>query len=84
MFMLTDVGVYLAVLSRIGPVALTVTTNCSIDFMRKPAAGADLICKVELLKLGRTLAVGDAKIYSVGQAAPVARATMTYAIPPIA
>ena len=45
MFTLADVGMYLAVLSRIGPEALTVTTNCSIDFMRKPAAGVDMICE---------------------------------------
>ncbi len=82
MFMLADVGVYLAILSRIGPVALAVTTNCSIDFMRKPAAGKDLICTVRLLKLGRVLAVGDVLIHSAGQAAPVARATLTYSIPP--
>ena len=82
MFMLADVGVYLAILSRIGPVALAVTTGCSMDFMRKPAAAKDLICEVRLLKLGRSLAVGDALIFSDGQEAPVARATMTYSIPP--
>jgi acyl-coenzyme A thioesterase PaaI-like protein len=36
MFALADVGLYLAILSRLGPVALAVTTNCAIDFMRKP------------------------------------------------
>ena len=82
MFMLADVGVYLAILSRIGPVALAVTTGCSMDFMRKPAAGKDLVCEVRLLKLGRSLAVGDALIFSDGQEPPVARATMTYSIPP--
>jgi uncharacterized protein (TIGR00369 family) len=82
MFSLADVSMYLAILARIGPVALAVTTNCSIDFMRKPAAGADLICETRLLKLGRILAVGDAMIYSAGQAAPVARASLTYSIPP--
>jgi len=82
MFMIADVGVYMAILSRIGPVALAVTTNCAIDFMRKPAAGADLTCDARLLKLGRVLAVGDALIYSAGVAAPVARASMTYSIPP--
>ncbi len=82
MFALADVGVYLAILSMIGPVALAVTTNCSIDFMRKPAAGVDLLCEVRLLKLGRQLAVADALIYSEGLDAPVARASMTYAIPP--
>ena len=82
MFMLADVAIYLAILARIGPVALAVTTNCSIDFMRKPAADADLICTARLLKLGRVLAVGDVMIHSEGQAAPVARASLTYSIPP--
>lgn len=83
MFSLADVGVYFAILSRIGPVALAVTTNCSIDFMRKPAADRDLLCDARLLKLGRVLAVGDAFLYSEGTPeAPVARASLTYSIPP--
>lgn len=82
MFALADVSVYLTVLAMIGPKALAVTTNCSIDFMRKPAAGRDLICECRLLKLGRVLAVGDCMIFSEGSDTPVARATMTYSIPP--
>lgn len=82
MFALADVGVYIAVLAMIGPKALAVTTNCSIDFMRKPAAGRILVAEVRLLKLGRLLAVGDVLIHSEGQEGPVARATLTYAIPP--
>lgn len=82
MFALADVAIYLAILSRIGPVALAVTTNCSIDFMRKPAAGRDLLCEARLLKLGRSLAVGDALLHSEGETAPVARAGLTYSIPP--
>jgi uncharacterized protein (TIGR00369 family) len=82
MFALADVAVYLAILSRIGPVALAVTTNCAIDFMRKPEAGRDVIATARLLKLGKRLAVGDVLLYSQGQEAPVARAGLTYAIPP--
>lgn len=82
MFSLADVSIYLAVLSMIGPQALAVTTNCSIDFMRKPAADTDLIAEARLLKLGRVLAVGDVLIRSDGQEAPVARASLTYSIPP--
>ncbi|MEM6728762.1 MAG: PaaI family thioesterase [Pseudomonadota bacterium] len=82
MFGLADVSVYLAILSRIGPQALAVTTNCSIDFMRKPAAATDIVAECTLLKLGRVLAVGDALLYSVGLSSPVARATLTYSIPP--
>lgn len=81
-FALADVAMYLAILARIGPVALAVTTNCSIDFMRKPAAGVDLLAEARVLKLGRTLAVGDVLVYSEGMAEPVARAGLTYAIPP--
>lgn len=82
MFALADVGIYMAILARIGRVALAVTTNASIDFMRKPVAGADLIAKIRVLKLGRVLAVGEALIYSDGDARPVARSSMTYSIPP--
>ncbi len=82
MFALADVTFYLALMAMIGPQALAVTTNCSIDFMRKPAAGKDLIGKAQILKLGRVLAVGDVLIYSDGKEKPVARAGMTYSIPP--
>lgn len=82
MFGLADVAFYLALLSRIGPVALAVTTNVSIDFLRKPMADADLLGEARILKLGRQLAVGDVMICSEGQDAPVARASLTYSIPP--
>lgn len=82
MFGLADVAMYLAILSRIGPVALAVTTNCAIDFLRKPAAGCDLVAKARVLKLGRSLVVGDVLIFSINIEAPVARASLTYSIPP--
>lgn len=82
MFGLADVAIYLAILSRIGPVELAVTTNATIDFMRKPEAGQDLLAEVRLLKLGRQLAVGDTLIRSEHGTEPVARCSMTYAIPP--
>jgi len=81
-FALADVAVYLAILARIGPVALAVTTSGGIDFLRKPEAGRDLIGEARILKLGRVLAVGDVLIRSEGQEAPVARANMTYSLPP--
>ncbi|KIC39124.1 MULTISPECIES: PaaI family thioesterase [unclassified Leisingera] len=82
MFALADCAVYALILAHLGQEALAVTTNCSLDFMRKPAAGADLIGEARLLKLGRVLAVADVLIYSEGMAEPVARASMTYSIPP--
>jgi len=83
MFALADVAAYLVTLAMIGPQALAVTTNCSIDFMRKPLADVHLIAKAKLLKLGRQLSVTDVLIYSEGSDKPVARASLTYAIPPV-
>lgn len=82
MFALADVAIYLAILARIGEVPLAVTTNASIDFMRKPAAGRDLLAECRILKLGRVLAVADALICSDGEDGAVARCSMTYSIPP--
>ena len=81
LFALADVSFYLALLATIGPEALAVTTSCAIDFMRKPAAGRDLVGSARLLKVGRALAVGDVLIRSDGAEEPVARASLTYSIP---
>ena len=78
---MVDFGFYLLLLSRLGPVAMAVTTNLNINFMRKPEPG-DLLGEGRLLKLGKTLAVGDFTIWSEGLKDPVAHATVTYAIPP--
>ena len=84
MFCLADVSFYLAILRKIGPEALSVTTNATINFMRKPEAG-NLIALPRLLKVGRSLVVGDVLIYSKtdgGRENALAQATMTYSIPP--
>lgn len=82
MFGLADVSVYAMILARKGRQSLAVTTNSSFDFLRKPEGGADMIAACRLLKLGKTLAVGDVLLYSDGGDLPVARATMTYSLPP--
>ncbi|MEM7732509.1 MAG: PaaI family thioesterase [Pseudomonadota bacterium] len=81
-FALADVAVYMAVMAMTGPEVLAVTTSSSVDFMRKPEGGKDLIARCKLLKLGRVLAVGDVLVFSDGGGDPVARASMTYSIPP--
>ena len=80
MFLLADVTFYLATLSVIGPKSLTVTTNCSINFLRKPTE-KNLISEARILKLGKTLSVGDVLIYSEDIDEPVAHASLTYSIP---
>ncbi|WP_425038947.1 PaaI family thioesterase [Primorskyibacter sp. S187A] len=82
MFSLADVAAYVATMARIGREALTVTTHCSIDFMRKPEAERDVIAHARVLKIGRSLSVTDVLLFSEGSNAPVAHASLTYAIPP--
>ena len=80
MFALADVGLYVVILAHIGPVALAVTTNLNINFLRKPPAG-DLVAHCRLLKLGKRLAVGEVTIAAEKSDEPVAHAVGTYSIP---
>lgn len=77
-----DVALYVAILARIGIVPLTVTTSLTINFLRKPASDADILGACKLIKLGRSLAIGEVHLYSEGRAEPVAHAVGTYSIPP--
>lgn len=76
-----DVALYVAILGEIGIVPLAVTTNLSINFLRKPVADADIIGKCKLIKIGRTLVVGEISLYSQGSNEPVAHAVGTYSLP---
>ena len=79
---LADAALYVAILGEIGLVALAVTTNLNINFLRKPSADADLLADCRLIKVGKRLAIGEVSIYSEGDDEPVAHAVGTYAIPP--
>lgn len=80
MMELADFAMYVAVFSAIGAQPLAVTTNLTINFLRKPAQ-ADLLAEAKLLKVGKRLAVGEVAIYSDGSDEPVAHVTSTYSIP---
>lgn len=82
MMELADFAMYVAVFSAVGPQPLAVTTNLSINFLRKPAQ-ADLLADARLLKVGKRLAVGEVTIYSAGMDEPVAHVTATYSIPQV-
>ena len=81
MMALADFAVYVAILASIGWVPLAVTTNLTINFLKKPAQ-RPLIAEVRLIKLGKRLAVGEVEIRSEGDDELVAHATSTYSIPP--
>jgi uncharacterized protein (TIGR00369 family) len=82
MMALADAAAWMATLARIGPVALAVTSSLTINFLSKPAQ-VDLLARGKLLRLGRRQSVSEVRIWSAGGSpdAPVAFATVTYAIP---
>ena len=81
MFALCDLALYVAILAQIGPVALAVTTNLNINFMRKPEPRA-MVAECRLLKLGKRIAVGEVSLFSEGSDDLLAHAVGSYSIPP--
>lgn len=78
---LADFAPYVAILASIGWVPLAVTTNLSINFLKKPAQ-RDLMAEARMIKFGKRLAVAEVAIRSDGEDELVAHATATYSIPP--
>lgn len=81
MMALADNAAWLIILAHVGPVLLSVTTSLHIDFLRKPEI-TDLMARARLIKLGRRLAVVDVELFSRGSDDLVAKASVTYSIPP--
>jgi uncharacterized protein (TIGR00369 family) len=77
---LADFAPYVAILASLGWVPLAVTTNLSINFLKKPAQ-RDLTAEAQMIKFGKRLAVAEVAIRSDGEDELVAHATATYAIP---
>jgi uncharacterized protein (TIGR00369 family) len=81
MFKLADLAVYIALIGEKGEEAVqAVTSNMNINFLARPEP-ADLICEARVLRLGRRLAVAEARLMSDGRAELVGHATCTYAMP---
>ncbi|MEM7059758.1 MAG: PaaI family thioesterase [Pseudomonadota bacterium] len=79
-FAIADCAFYMACLAMEGRKAMMVTSNLTLNFLRRPPA-ADLTAEARILKLGRTLITGEVYIHSDGVDGPVAHATTTYAVP---
>ena len=73
---LADFAMYAVLLSAIGPIGLAVTTNLSINFLRKGQPGQDVLAAARLLN-----AVGEVNLLSGTSPDPIAHAISTYSIP---
>jgi uncharacterized protein (TIGR00369 family) len=74
---LVDTGVYFALLARVGREPLSVTSDLQIRFLGKPKL-APIVTRASLLKLGKTLAVGEARITDEATGELLAFGTATY------
>jgi acyl-coenzyme A thioesterase PaaI-like protein len=77
-----DVALYVAILGTIGIVPLAVTTSLTINFLRKPSPHRPIVGVCQLIKVGRSLIVGEVALYSGRDEDMVAKAVGTYSIPP--
>ena len=81
MFTLADYSIYVAVLATLGESALqAVTSNLNITYMQRPEP-RDIVCEVDLIKLGKRLVVAQSHLYSDGREEMIAHAIGTYALP---
>ena len=78
---MADLALYVAIFGEIGIVPMAVTTNLNINFLRRPSANAAVVAVCKLMKVGKSLAVGEVALYSEGDADPVAHVVGTYSIP---
>ncbi len=78
---LADGVAWSALLAQIGPVVAALSTSLHIDFLRRPQP-VDVVADGVVIKLGKTLAVIDVSMRSSGAEELVAKALVTYAIPP--
>ncbi|MEM9303299.1 MAG: PaaI family thioesterase [Pseudomonadota bacterium] len=79
---LADAALYIAILGELGIIPLAVTTNFNINFFRRPRPDRDVLAECRLLKVGRSLVVGEVTVHSDGESEAIAHATGTYSIPP--
>lgn len=61
MISLADYALYIGALAAIGPEALAVTSQLSMNFLRKPRPG-DLIAAATMLRVGRRVVFGEVAV----------------------
>ena len=77
MMLLADTAMYAALLAADRRATDAVTSQLNISFLQRPLP-RDLLAEAEVLRRGRTLSVGEVRLYSEGSSAVVAHATVTY------
>jgi uncharacterized protein (TIGR00369 family) len=77
---LADVVIYAAILGTVEGALQAVTSNLTMNFLRRVPPGP-IIAEGRLLRVGRRLAFGEVELFAEGDPEMVAHATLTYALP---
>ena len=80
MFELADLSFYIAIMASTDLGDKSVTTNVSINFIKKPSL-SNLLGISRIKKMGKRLVVGDVEILSEDKKQIYAQALFTYSIP---
>ncbi len=80
MFELADLSFYIAIMASTDLGEKSVTTNVSINFIKKPLL-SNLLGISQIKKIGKRLVVGDVEILSEDKKEIYAQALFTYSIP---
>ena len=78
MFAVCDAALWGAVWSATGAALMSVTTDITLHFLRRPGP-VDLLAHGRVLKVGRRLCYGEVTLRSDGDPRPVCHATGSYA-----
>ena len=76
-----DTAMYVAILGSLGEMAMAVTSNLNINFLKRPDQ-LDLIADAKIIKLGKRIAFCEVGIRCDGSEELVAHVTGSYSLPP--
>jgi len=77
---LADTVAYVCVFTKLGITPMAVTSSLNMHFLR-PCIGPGVLAEGKMVRIGKTLAVVDVRVFGEGHDDPAARAMVTYALP---
>jgi len=77
---LADTVAYVCVFTKLGITPMAVTSSLNMHFLR-PCIGPGVRAEAAMVRIGKTLAVMDVRIFGDGHEDPASVATVTYALP---
>lgn len=77
---LADTIAYACIFTKLGPTMMAATTSLNIHFLR-PCIGPLIRAEATMIRISKTMAVIDVRIFGEGHVQPSAVGTVSYALP---